>query len=249
VTPPPPEPLYKGEPLDAARGPGLGCFWIQVAVLAVLLVVTPLSVIASAPTWLSAVLLVITLLLLLFAGQTVIFLLRLVAADRRTRRRPMAATARRTVGDLEEGVAGDLTWSAMQLAPALEPIYEAAAAEARARLQSAAEVAPFTVIEDASGTPHIIDGDAAADTSELGSASTVATVTDARLRLPGLRRPTEAIRIDLGSRDGPASTVAIRYESEGPPRYRYWPPVMADGGQARSPAMADPDVRDDVDHA
>ena len=31
-------PQYKGEPLDAERGPGLGCFWIQVVTLGVLLV-------------------------------------------------------------------------------------------------------------------------------------------------------------------------------------------------------------------
>lgn len=57
-----------------------------------------------------------------------------------------------------------------------------------------------------------------------------------RLRVPGVRRPTEAIRIDLRTREGTAVTVAIRYESEGPPRYRYWPPVMA----VRSAGTTDP---------
>ncbi len=99
---PAPLPEYKGEPLDPARGPGLGCFWIQVGVLVTLLIATPLSVVLGAPAWLSAAMLIITLVLLLFAGQTVIFLLRLVAADRRTRRRPLAATARRTVGMMED---------------------------------------------------------------------------------------------------------------------------------------------------
>jgi hypothetical protein len=94
-------PNYRGEPLDADRGPGLGCFWIQIAILAVALVATPLSVVADMPTWVSAGLLIVTLVLLLFVGQTVIFLLRLVAADRRSRRRPLAPTARKTVGDLE----------------------------------------------------------------------------------------------------------------------------------------------------
>ena len=102
ATAPPDAPLYKGEPLDAERGPGLGCFWIQVAILAVMLVATPLSVVLQAPSWLSAAMLIITLVLLLFAGQTVIFLLRLVAADRRARRRPMGSTARPTVGMLED---------------------------------------------------------------------------------------------------------------------------------------------------
>ena len=35
---------YKGAQLDAERGPGLGCFRFQLVVLAVLLVLTPLSV-------------------------------------------------------------------------------------------------------------------------------------------------------------------------------------------------------------
>jgi hypothetical protein len=104
-------PEYKGQPLDAQRGPGLGCFWIQVVALAILLVATPLSVVLVAPTWLSAALLIITLVLLLFVGQTAIFLMRLVAADRRSRRRPMRSDARRTVGQLEDeaehGEAGD----------------------------------------------------------------------------------------------------------------------------------------------
>jgi len=95
-------PDYKGAPLDAERGPGLGCFWIQVALLVVLLVATPLSVVMAAPSWLSAAMLILTLVLLFFTGQTMIFLLRLVAADRRTRRRPLRSDARRTVGQLED---------------------------------------------------------------------------------------------------------------------------------------------------
>jgi hypothetical protein len=97
---------YKGAPLDSARGPGLGCFWIQVAVLAVLVVLTPLSVAWNWPEAVSAGLLIVVLLLLLFAGQTVIFLLRLVAADRRAagRRRPLASETR-TVGELEDAAA------------------------------------------------------------------------------------------------------------------------------------------------
>ncbi|HET8593336.1 MAG TPA: hypothetical protein VFL56_06685, partial [Solirubrobacterales bacterium] len=79
---------YKGEDLDPERGPGLGCFRFQLVVLGVLLVLTPLSVAWNWPVWLSTVFLVAVLVLLLVAGQTIIFLLRLVAADRRTRRRP-----------------------------------------------------------------------------------------------------------------------------------------------------------------
>jgi hypothetical protein len=94
---------YKGEPLDSERGPGLGCFWIQIAVLAVLVILAPLSAAWGWPFWISATLLVLVLVLLLLAGQTVIFLLRLVAADRRAaaRRRPLASRTP-TVGELED---------------------------------------------------------------------------------------------------------------------------------------------------
>ena len=93
---------YKGEPLDAERGPGLGCFRFQVVLLVVLIILTPLSVAWSWPVGISVAILFVTLILLLFAGQTVIFLLRLVAADRREgRRRPLGSTTR-TVGELED---------------------------------------------------------------------------------------------------------------------------------------------------
>ena len=95
-------PLYKGEPLDSERGPGLGCFWVQSILLGIFLVLTPLTVAFGWPEWISAGLLILTLVLLLFTGQTVIFLLRLVAADRRGRRTPRAATARKTVGMIED---------------------------------------------------------------------------------------------------------------------------------------------------
>jgi len=104
------EVLYKGAPLDSEKGPGLGCFWAQVVVLVILLVLTPLSVAWEWPTWLSAMLLIAVLVLLLFAGQTVIFLLRLVAADRRAagRRRPLASSTP-TVGEIEERVSTTAT--------------------------------------------------------------------------------------------------------------------------------------------
>jgi hypothetical protein len=114
-TPPPPPPQrtvqYKGAPLEAAKGPGLGCFWVQIAVLIGLVILTPLSAAWDWPVAVSAGLLVATLVILLFAGQTIIFLLRLVAADRRAegRRRPMRS-ATRTVGELEDAdadTAGD----------------------------------------------------------------------------------------------------------------------------------------------
>src|SRR5207244_3792479 len=94
---------YKGAPLEAAKGPGLGCFWIQVAGLAVVIVLTPLSAAWNWPLPISIVLLATMLVLLLFVGQTAIFLMRLVAADRRAagRRRPLGS-ATKTVGELED---------------------------------------------------------------------------------------------------------------------------------------------------
>ena len=97
---------YRGAPLDPERGPGLGCFWLQVIVLAVAVVLTPLSAAWSWPVLVTIVLLATTLVLLLFVGQTVIFLLRLVAADRRqdARRRPLRSQSK-TVGELEDEAA------------------------------------------------------------------------------------------------------------------------------------------------
>ncbi len=93
---------YRGEPLDAERGPGLGCFRFQLVLLTVLIVLTPLSVGWDWPPAVSAALLFAVIILLLLTGQTIIFLLRLVAADRRAgRRRPMAGRTR-TVGELED---------------------------------------------------------------------------------------------------------------------------------------------------
>jgi hypothetical protein len=92
---------YKGEDLEPERGPGFGCFRFQVALLIFFIVLTPLTVVWNWPTWVSAVLLFATIALLLVAGQTIIFLLRLVAADRRSRRRPMGSTTK-TVGELED---------------------------------------------------------------------------------------------------------------------------------------------------
>jgi hypothetical protein len=102
VTSPSQRPIeYKGEPLDAERGPGLGCFRFQVVVLVVFIVLTPLTVAWNWPTWISVVLLFAVMVLLLVAGQTIIFLLRLVAADRRTRRRPLGSSTK-TVGEIED---------------------------------------------------------------------------------------------------------------------------------------------------
>ena len=92
---------YKGGELEAERGLGLGCFRFQLIVLAVLIVLTPLSVAWGWPAEVSAVMLFAVLILLLVAGQTIIFLLRLVAADRRSRRRPLDS-ATRTVGQIED---------------------------------------------------------------------------------------------------------------------------------------------------
>ncbi len=108
---------YKGEPLDAERGPGLGCFRFQVGVLVVLIILTPLSVAWNWPVGLSIAFLFVTLVLLLFAGQTVIFLLRLVAADRRDGRRRPLGSATPTVGQLEDAEHAEAVEPARAAAP------------------------------------------------------------------------------------------------------------------------------------
>ena len=100
INPPPIQ--YKGAPLAPDRGPGLGCFRFQLVVLAILVLLTPISVVAGWPQLVSAVLLFVVIALLLLTGQTMIFLMRLVAADRRTRRRPLNS-ASPTVGEIEDG--------------------------------------------------------------------------------------------------------------------------------------------------
>ena len=120
MTAPSDPPLYKGEPLDSERGPGLGCFWIQIALLTFFLIFTPLTVTWGWDPFISGALLIFTLVLLLFSGQTIIFLLRLVAADRRTRRTPLDPAARPTVGQLEDTVP-DGTPSADEAAPDAVP--------------------------------------------------------------------------------------------------------------------------------
>jgi hypothetical protein len=100
---------YKGEPLDAERGPGLGCFRFQVALLAIFVILTPLTVIWNWPAEISIALLFATIILLLFTGQTIIFLLRLVAADRREGRRVPLASETKTVGQLADAETADPT--------------------------------------------------------------------------------------------------------------------------------------------
>ena len=92
---------YKGGDLEPARGPGLGCFRIQVVVLIAFIILTPLTVVWNWSPAISTALLFAVILLLLVTGQTIIFLLRLVAADRRGRRRPLASGSK-TVGEIED---------------------------------------------------------------------------------------------------------------------------------------------------
>ena len=82
---------YRGSDLEAERGPGLGCFRFQVVVLVIFIVLTPISVSLNWPVEISSALLILTIVLLL----------RLVAAERRGRRRPLASGTP-TVGELEE---------------------------------------------------------------------------------------------------------------------------------------------------
>lgn len=99
INPSPPQ--YKGADLDPARGPGLGCFWLQVAILVVFVVLTPIGVANGWPAWITLLMFATVIVMLFFVGQTTIFLLRLVTAERRGRRRPLASRTP-TVGELED---------------------------------------------------------------------------------------------------------------------------------------------------
>jgi len=135
-----PEPVaYKGEPLDAERGPGLGCFRFQMIVLVASIILTPLTVSWNWPFWITIVLFVTVMLLLLLTGQTMIFLLRLVAAGRSDGRRRPLASATPTVGEIEDE------------APAESPPSPADAEAGAAPVEPAAEAGP--VAEPAPAEP------------------------------------------------------------------------------------------------
>lgn len=99
--PPSQSPQYKGAPLDADRGPGLGCFWIQVVALVTVVILAPLSAVLNWGAAIATALLIAVVVLLLLVGQTSIFLLRLVAADRKSRRTPLQGRSK-TVGEIED---------------------------------------------------------------------------------------------------------------------------------------------------
>ena len=84
--------------------------------LVVFIVLTPLSVAWDWPIAVSAVLLFAVIGLLLVTGQTIIFLLRLVAADRRGRRRPLASGSQ-TVGELEDAAKPGAPDASMRTSP------------------------------------------------------------------------------------------------------------------------------------
>lgn len=128
---------YKGDDLDAGRGPGLGCFRFQLALLGIFIVLTPLSVLWKWPDAVSAALLFAVVILLLFTGQTIIFLLRLVAADRRGRRRPLGSQTQ-TVGELEDAAR--------------------ATAEAAAAPDAGAPIEAGTAGADVDGPPSVDEG-------------------------------------------------------------------------------------------
>lgn len=120
--------LYKGDELNAERGPGLGCFRFQLILLVILIIATPLSVELGAAPEVSAILLFVTLGVLLVAGQTIIFLLRLVAAERRGRRRPLASGSM-TVGEIEDSGVAATRRTAADVAATTEDTDAAAALE------------------------------------------------------------------------------------------------------------------------
>jgi len=151
VTSPSQRPIeYKGEPLDAERGPGLGCFRFQLVVLVFFIILTPLTVVWQWPTWISVLLLSAVIVLLLVAGQTIIFLLRLVAADRRSRRAPLGS-ATKTVGQIEDEATA--TGSGSVAAPPADVVDDAAAHATDAAAGPTPDDATGAVGDDAPAPP------------------------------------------------------------------------------------------------
>jgi hypothetical protein len=226
-------PDYRGGELDPARGPGLGCFWFQVAVLGFFLVLIPLGIQLNWSYEVLAVLLFIVIGLLLFVGQTVIFLLRLVAADRRGPRRPLAS-ATPTVGEMEDQRAGRLAAAQRgEVAPPeLDPIdrelVDGAAAIALDILRQQASFVPFArAIRGGDAGPELFAADldslglrTAAEAEDLlaarlGGFERVALVADARASLPDLPGPRDVIRVDLLRHGGERLVVAVPYVRSG----------------------------------
>ncbi len=93
---------HRGDELDPERGPGTGCFWVQVIVLAFFITLIPIGSTLDWPLELLAILLFLVMGLLLLTGQTLIFLLRLFASDRRAeRRRRLLAGATKAAAEIE----------------------------------------------------------------------------------------------------------------------------------------------------
>jgi hypothetical protein len=159
VSAPTEPPIYKGEPLDGERGPGLGCFWIQIGLLTFFLIFTPLTVTWGWDPFISGALLIFTLILLLFSGQTIIFLLRLVAADRRTRRTPLDPKAKPTVGQLDDREAGRATTAAgttSAAGAAVDPAAASAAADLPATEPAPDEPGVLPATEPAPDEPGVL---------------------------------------------------------------------------------------------
>jgi hypothetical protein len=165
----PRRPEYRGEELDPERGPGLGCFWLQVIVLGFFIVIIPIGLNLGWPFEVLAILLFVVIGLLLLTGQTAIFLMRLVAADRRARgrRRPLASGTR-TVGEIEDELAAGSPGEAAPVAPG--------------------EAAPVTTGESAPVAP----GEAAPGASPAGGETPGGEVAEARP--PGQEMPDPGVR-------------------------------------------------------
>jgi hypothetical protein len=232
----PRRPEYKGDELDPERGPGLGCFWFQMAVLGFFIVLIPIGLKLNWPFELLAILLFVVIGLLLLTGQTIIFLLRLVAADRRTqgRRRPLASTTK-TVGELEdeqpaapvatpdapEGGAADVVAAIDGVAPAVEAAPSGDLTSAVPEAAPPEEAAPPGEAAPATGTAD----DATDDTTDVGTTGAGAPDAGTADDTTDLAAPPEEAAPDAGTADVAASVDA------------------ADAPPADAPEDPDPGVR------
>lgn len=226
-------PEYKGAELDAARGPGLGCFWFQLIVLGIFIVLIPVGLNLNWPFELLAILLFIVIGLLLFVGQTLVFLLRLVAAERGQGRHRPLTSGTKTVGELEdERLTRDTTTAAregpqtagLELDAADRLLVDAALDRAAAKLrhqatfgafalvlQAGSEVAELAEPADELSPDGLVSRARAALAGE--SPARVATCRDARLIDPG--KTVDAIVVNVESPGHEPRGVAVPYRRQG----------------------------------
>ena len=214
-------PEYRGAELDAARGPGLGCFWFQLIVLGAFIVLIPVGLELNWPFELLAILLFVVIGLLLFVGQTLVFLLRLVAAERGQGRHRPLASGTKTVGELEDvrlaretTAAGEAPRTAgLDLDAAERLLVDAALARAAGALRHQATFGAFALVLRA-GAQAVEPAEPAGRTDAGSLDELLARVRDALAGEPAARAGT-CRDARLADPSGVIDAIVVNVESPG----------------------------------